>query len=149
MDSKKKKKIVKIITIVGITVVVIGGVWYVLKRKYNSLEEVKDLGNILKDGGTVELEPGRKIFIPEIDCVSFVNENELRGVSISPEGFVKEVAIENLESATGSYEFNGPREGRILNFRVKEVLSLFKALKIGAKTISGYIPLEGKIRLKI
>ena len=149
MDSKKKKNIVKIITIVGITVVVIGGVWYVLKRKYNSLEEVKDLGNILKDGGTVELEPGRKIFIPEIDCVSFVNENELRGVSISPEGFVKEVAIENLESATGSYEFNGPREGRILNFRVKEVLSLFKALKIGAKTISGYIPLEGKIRLKI
>ena len=145
-EKKKKGKVWKKIALTAlITLVLVGGTWYLIKRKYNSLKDEEDIGNLLKDGEAIELEPGKKYFVPEYGCVSFVNCDEPKGISISQAAFKKGIVTEKLESATGNNVFN-LREGREMNYNVEMQQSIFKAVfgSIKAKVVRGFIKLAAK-----
>ena len=150
-EEKKKKRKLKVWqkwAIGGlVTLAIVGGAYVLIKRKYDSLPDEIDLGNLIANGEAIELEPGRKVFIPEKDYISFVNADEPRGISIAAGAFKKGIKTEDLRSATGNFGFM-LREGRTLQYKVEMVLSMFMAVfgPHKAKKIVGVIPLIGKYR---
>lgn len=147
--KKKNRKIMKWIIGGSVATVCVAGVWYYLKKKYKSLPDEEEIGNMIESGEAIEVEPGRKIFLSERGYVAFVNEDDIYddGVSVVENAFKKGIKTEDLESATGNPWFR-IREGQNLQYRVRMAIPVFRALfgTIKAKSVTGHINLSGKFK---
>lgn len=153
--EEKKKKSTKKWWIIGATalgiVVLVAGTYYLIKKKYQSLDEVKDIGNLLNSDDAIKLEPGKKVFVPGKGFVNFIETSmsedgrrKVKGVMVFKEAFKKGINTENLISATGKETFN-LRENQELLYRVEQPLSMVQAVfgNFKAKVVTGTIKLIG------